>query len=190
MEERRMMNSIEVMMAEHRLIERMLKVMRKACYGVMQGEAINYEDFDQMIDFVRNYADAHHHGKEEKFLFNEMVEHLGALGTKLVKNGMLVEHDLGRLHMQELTEALERVKAGDDESKLDVIANAISYTHLLARHIGKEDAVVYTFAQRQLPAEILESVNAKTKQFEEEAEAKGTQQHYLNMLEKLEAKYL
>ena len=71
------MDSIEIMMAEHRLIERMLKVMRKACYGIMQGEEINYNDFEMMIDFVRNYADAHHHGKEEKFLFNEMVTHLG-----------------------------------------------------------------------------------------------------------------
>lgn len=184
------MNSIEVMMAEHRLIERMLKVMRKACYGIMQGEVICYEDFEQMIDFVRNFADAHHHGKEEKFLFNEMITHLGELGTKLVKMGMLVEHDLGRLYMQELTAALERVKAGDDESKLDVIANAISYTHLLTRHIAKEDSVVYTFAQRQLPAEVLENVDTLTKAFEEEEEAKGTQKHYLEMLETLEVKYL
>lgn len=184
------MNSIEVMMAEHRLIERMLKVMRKACYGIMQGKVICYEDFEQMIDFVRNFADTHHHGKEEKFLFNEMITHLGELGTKLVKNGMLVEHDLGRLHMQELTAALERVKAGDDESRLDVIANAISYTHLLTRHIGKEDSVVYTFAQRQLPAEVLENINALSKAFEEEAEEKGIQKHYINMLESLEAKYL
>ena len=183
------MDSIEIMMAEHRLIERMLKVMRKACYGIMQGEEINYNDFEMMIDFVRNYADAHHHGKEEKFLFNEMVAHLGPLGTKLVKNGMLVEHDLGRLHMQELTEALARVKGGDNESKLDVIANAISYTHLLTRHIGKEDEVVYTFAKRQLPAEILESVNAQTQVFEEEAEKNGTQKHYIEMLEALEEKY-
>ncbi len=184
------MNSIEVMMAEHRLIERMLKVMRKACYGIMQGEAINYDDFNDMIKFVREYADTHHHGKEEKFLFNEMITHLGELGTKLVKNGMLVEHDLGRLHMQELTAALEKVKAGDDESKLDVIANAIGYASLLTRHIGKEDSVVYTFAQRQLPADVQTNIDVLTKAYEEEAEANGIQKYYLDLLERLEAKYL
>ena len=40
--------------------------------------------------------------------------------------------------MQELRAALARVKDGDEESRLDVIANAISYTHLLARHIKQK----------------------------------------------------
>ena len=183
------MNSIELMIEEHQYILRMLEVVRKACYGVLKGEDINYEGFDQMIDFIRNYADAHHHGKEEKLLFNEMVTHLGPLGNKLVTHGMLVEHDFGRLFIQELKEALNRVKAGDEMSKLDVIANAISYTHLLKRHIGKEDTVVYTFAERQLPADILEKVNRETEDFEAAANEKGTQQYYTKLLDSLEKKY-
>jgi hemerythrin-like domain-containing protein len=177
------------MMEEHQYILRMLEVVRKACYGVLKGEAICYEDFDQMIDFIRNYADAHHHGKEEKLLFNEMVTHLGALGNKLVTHGMLVEHDMGRLFIQELSEALTRVREGDEMSKLDVIANAISYTHLLKRHIGKEDTVVYTFAERQLSADVLDKVNQETVEFEANAQSKGTQNHYQSLVEKLEQKY-
>ena len=184
------MNSIKLMMEEHVYILRMLEVVRKACFKVMKGETINYDDFEQMIDFIRNYADAHHHGKEEKLLFNEMVTHLGPLGNKLVTHGMLVEHDSGRLFIQELKEALDRVKAGDEESKLDVIANAISYTHLLQRHIGKEDTVVYTFAERQLSADILDKVNKETQDFEDSAEKNGTQQHYIALLEALEKKYV
>ncbi len=184
------MNSIELMMEEHQYILRMLSVVRKACYGVLQGEEICYEDFNQMIDFIRSYADAHHHGKEEKLLFNEMVTHLGPLGNKLITHGMLVEHDFGRLYIQELSEALTRVKGGDDMSKLDVIANAISYTHLLKRHIDKEDAVVYTFAQRQLPADIMEKVNQETIEFENTAQSNGTQKHYQDLVEALEKKYI
>lgn len=184
------MNAVEMMMEEHKSIKRMLVVMRKACYKVMQEEAINYEDFAAMIDFVRSYADEHHHGKEEKFLFNQMVEHLGALGEKLIKGGMLVEHDLGRLYMKELEEALERTKQGDEESKLDVIANAISYTHLLERHITKEDGVVYTFAMKHLPAEVIEEVNRACEAFEEETNKQGVQNHYLERLNQLEDKYV
>ena len=109
------MNSIEVMVNEHRYIKRMLKVIRQACYNIMQGEIICYEDFNKIVDFVRNYADKHHHGKEEKFLFNQMIEHLGELGSKLVRSGMYVEHDLGRLYMQDLEVALEKYQAGDEE---------------------------------------------------------------------------
>jgi hemerythrin-like domain-containing protein len=183
------MDSIRLMMKEHQYILRMLSVVRKACYGILKGESINYEDFDQMIDFIRNYADAHHHGKEEKLLFHEMVTHLGPLGNKLITHGMLVEHDSGRLFIQELKEALNRVKEGNEESKLDVIANAISYTHLLKRHIEKEDSVVYTFAERQLSPEILDKVNKDTEVFEAEAMQKGTQGYYESLVETLENKY-
>ena len=89
----------------------MLAVVRKACYGVMHGKDINYGDFEQMIDFIRNYADAHHHGKEEKMLFNEMVVHLGSLGNKLITHGMLVEHDSGRLFIRELEESTSSRKS-------------------------------------------------------------------------------
>ncbi len=183
------MDSIKLMMEEHQYILRMLAVVRKACYGVMQGDAINYEDFHKMIDFIRSYADAHHHGKEEKLLFNEMVTHLGPLGNKLITHGMLVEHDMGRLFIQELVAALDRVKDGDEMSKLDVIANAISYTHLLKRHIDKEDTVVYTFAERQLSPEIMDKVNHETAEFERSALEKGTKNYYEQLVEALEERY-
>ncbi|MFT4145164.1 MAG: hemerythrin domain-containing protein [Mobilitalea sp.] len=183
------MDSIKLMVEEHTYILRMLEVVRKACYGILKGEEIQYEDFSKMTDFIRNYADAHHHGKEEKLLFNEMVTHLGPLGNKLITHGMLVEHDMGRLYIQEMNEALLRVKSGDEVSKLDVIANAISYTHLLKRHIEKEDSVVYTFAERQLAPEILSKVNEETEKFEAEATAKGTQQYYIDLVAALEKKY-
>jgi hemerythrin-like domain-containing protein len=177
------------MVEEHKNITRMLNVMRKACYRLMQGEAISYKDFYKMIDFIRNYADAHHHGKEEKLLFKEMVDHLGKMGNNLVTHGMLVEHDLGRLYISELSTALEHLKSGDDESKLDVIANAVGYANHLARHIKKEDAIVYTFAEKQLSPDIIERVNQQTEEFEEEAAKQDTQTKYINLLEELEKKY-
>lgn len=183
------MDGITLMVEEHGNIKRMLAVMRKACLGILNGQEINYEDFGQMIDFVKNYADSHHHGKEEKFLFNRMVDELGGAAEKLVKYGMLIEHDLGRLHMMNLREALEKVKSGDQEAKLDVIANAISYTHLLTRHIDKEDNAAYTFAKRELSQKTLDTINSECEVFEQEEEAKGTQKKYLQILERLEEKY-
>ena len=183
------MDGITLMVEEHGNIKRMLAVIRKACLGILNGQEINYEDFEQMIDFVKNYADSHHHGKEEKFLFNRMVDELGGAAEKLVKYGMLIEHDLGRLHMMNLREALAKVKAGDQEAKLDVIANAISYTHLLTRHIDKEDNAAYTFAKRELSQKTLDTINSECEVFEQEEEAKGTQKKYLQILERLEEKY-
>lgn len=184
------MNGIMLMVEEHKLIKRMLNVVRKACYRALETERINYDDFAAMIDFVRSYADAHHHGKEEQFLFNEMVAHSGPAAEKLVTHGMLVEHDLGRLHMAQLEAALEAHKNGDQESILDIIANAISYTHLLYRHIDKEDLVVYPFAERTLNQDVIDGINQACETFENEHVKDGIQDKYLHLVEKFEEKYL
>lgn len=182
------MNYIEIMVEEHKNIKRMLTVIRKYCYKVLKNEDLNYEDFFAIIDFVRNYADKHHHGKEEKLLFDKMMSELGTIAEKLVKHGMLVEHDLGRLHIQQLEAAVHKVIDGDDEARLDVIANAISYTDLLHRHIDKEDNVVYQFAQKNLTKEVQETLEQDCALFEEDARADKIQKKYLDMIVAFEEK--
>lgn len=185
-----MNRSVEIMMEEHQNILRMLKVVRKICLGVMKGGEINYDDFAKAIDFIRTYADSHHHGKEERYLFKEMQNHLGKIGDNLITHGMLVEHDYGRFYMQELREALDKVREGDEESRLDVIANAVCYTRLLERHIKKEDDLVYTYGMKNLPADVLAEVDQLSERFEEEAMAAGTQEKYKAILVELEEKYM
>ncbi len=184
------MNGIALMVEEHKYIKRMLKVIRKASYRILKGQAIDYEDFKKIIDFVRNYADAHHHGKEEKILFNRMIDEMGGPAVKLVQHGMLVEHDMGRFHMKELEEALAKVKVGDEEAKIDVIANAVGYANLLTRHIEKEDGIAYPFAERGLKKETLDEINRECEGFEKEMEEKEVQAKYIQLLESLEKKYL
>lgn len=184
------MDSIELMVHEHTYIKRMLEVVRKACLKVLFQDEMDFEDFAKMIEFVRKYADAHHHGKEEKLLFNRMVSEIGGAAEKLVNNGMLVEHDMGRYYIQELEQALEKVKSGDNDAKLDVIANAMGYANLLKRHIDKEDNVVYTFAKRTLKPETMKEIDMQCEEFEKETAEKGIQNKYILLLEELENKYL
>lgn len=85
----------------------MLEVIRQACIGILELSPVDVGDFRDMVDFIRNYADKHHHGKEEKFLFPVMVQKLGRVADNLVTHGMLVEHDLGRDHAMSLATALD-----------------------------------------------------------------------------------
>lgn len=184
------MNAILCMMEEHRNIERMLAVVRHACYGILEGSDICQEDFADMIDFIRGYADAHHHGKEEAILFEEMKQHLGVMGKNLITHGMLVEHDYGRLYIKELERALMRVTAGETMAKLDVISNAVGYTNLLQRHITKEDTVVFPFGVKKLPSEVMHRVHTLSEALEHQAKQSGIQERYLAMLMRLEQKYI
>ncbi|MDV4151100.1 hemerythrin domain-containing protein [Clostridium sp. AL.422] len=181
------MDAIELMMEEHKNIKVMLKIVRKACFFILEGKDVNYDDFNKIISFIRNYADSHHHKKEEIMLFNRMVDEIGETAEKVVKYGMLVEHDLGRLYVTSLSEALENLKNGNDEAKLDIIANAVSYTNLLERHIHKEDNVIYKFAQRELKEDTMSVINDECVKFENEFD--NIKNENLSILEELKVKY-
>lgn len=181
------MTGIDLLKKEHEYIGCMLNVMRKACLNFMDNKEIDYDDFEKMIKFVRNFADSHHHKKEEIFLFNKMVEHLGETGKNAITHGMLVEHDLGRSYIRNLEEALSKYKSGNKEAGLDIIANAISYTTLLENHIHKEDNVIFSFAQRSLKDDILELVDKECFEYEEKNSFIGKEN--IGILKSLEEKY-
>ncbi|MTI48712.1 hemerythrin domain-containing protein [Sporosalibacterium faouarense] len=180
------MNAIKLMMEEHKYIKRMLEVVRKLSIKVLNGEDVDYNIFYKVIDFVRNYADKHHHNKEEEILFKKMSEELGEAIANGPIFGMLAEHDLGRLYMKNLEEAVQRVQDGDMDSRVDVIANAISYTDLLHRHIDKEDNAIYKFGENKLKKETLQEVEEMCEEVEKEAEKESIQQRYIDLVDELE----
>jgi hemerythrin-like domain-containing protein len=66
------MMPIGPLMIEHRLIERMIDVMREEL-NLFEKEKELDSDFVEMgVDFIRTYADRCHHGKEEDILFREL----------------------------------------------------------------------------------------------------------------------
>ncbi len=148
---------------------------------------MNFDAFDKAIDSIRNYADKHHHNKEEDILFKKMADELGEAVAKGPIYGMFADHDLGRLFIKNLQEALNRVKEGEEDSKVDIIGNAIAYTDLLYRHIDKEDNAVYKFGETRLSKEALKEVEEKCEKVETEAREKNIQDKYLKLVEEMES---
>lgn len=184
------MYSIDIMVEEHENIRRMLRVVQKMCCEVLEGKEVEVEDFRKAISFVRNYADAHHHGKEEKFLFPEMLTHMGELAKKLITHGMLVEHDLGRSHILGLETALNQYETSPSvELKLEIITEAMGYARLLQAHIEKENTAVFVFAKSRLPKEVLEDLNVKSKEYEEAEKNVKVREKYLSLVDEMEKKY-
>lgn len=184
------MESIKIMVEEHENIRRMLKVVRSICYEVMTKGDYDINDFPRIIDFIRTYADKHHHGKEEDILFETMKAELEALAKSGAITGMYIEHDQGRLFMLNLERALEEFKNGKDEARLDIIANAIAYTDLLDRHIQKENTALYKFAEKMLSEESKDFINKESRKVEDSATDSGLQDKYLALVKELENKYL
>lgn len=184
------MYSVELMVMEHDNILRFIDVVKKACCQIIEGREVDDADFRKMIEFARNYADKHHHGKEEQILFAEMTNRLGSIGTNLIQHGMLVEHDLGRRHILDLETALNQYKEEPKvDYKLEIIAGAAGYANLLTRHIEKENQVVYPYGEKNLGEEVLQSVDERVRAFEQEATAQNIQDQYLDILKELAEKY-
>lgn len=184
------MKSIEVMVNEHENIKRMLKVLREISYRIMTQGEFDMEDIPRIIDFIRTYADKHHHGKEEDILFKTMNEKIEKLRKAGSITGMYIEHDLGRLFMKDLEDAVKKYNEGNDKARLDIIANAVGYANLLERHIFKENMALYKFAEKMLEDEDKKFVEEKAGQVERQGEDSGLQEKYIEILEKLEKKYI
>lgn len=184
------MNNIELLKKEHENILRMLDVVHKASLEVLQSDEIDVDDFKKMVAFIRRYADKTHHGKEEKYLFKAMVEDLGGPAQKVIQGGMLIEHDLGRLYVSDLDEALDAYKENPAaEHKLAILVAAGSYEHLLRRHIQKENETVFTFCEKHLPEQSMKWVEEQSQAFEADAENAAERDYQLQVLKELELKY-
>ncbi len=184
------MESIRIMVDEHTNIRRMLKVIRQVSYRVMTLGEFDIEDVTSIIDFVRIYADKHHHGKEEDILFETMNKELEKLSKSGAITGMYIEHDSGRLFMINLEKAVKSYEEGSDEARLDIIANAICYADLLDRHIEKENTAMYKFAENMLKDSSKSYIEDECKKIEDQATESGLQEKYLVLLKELENKYL
>ncbi|MFX0049145.1 MAG: hemerythrin domain-containing protein, partial [Candidatus Hermodarchaeota archaeon] len=57
------------LMAEHRIIEKMIALMQKEIEKIKKFNKVNPLFIDTAVDFIRMYADRTHHGKEEDILF-------------------------------------------------------------------------------------------------------------------------
>lgn len=177
------MNGIELLVEEHKNIVLFTKLLKKISCDILEGKEVDIKKLREGVEFARNYADKHHHGKEEEILFRIMLEKLGPLAEKLIRGGMYIEHDLGRFHMGELSKALDLYeKEPSTQAKLAIITNASAYADLLTRHAGKEDDVVFTFAARSLSDEDKKQVDMESELFEEAAKKLGTQEKYVDWI--------
>lgn len=183
------MKSIELLVREHKNIKRMLSVVREISYQIYEHKPVDLEDYNLIIDFIRNYADKHHHEKEENILFEEMGKHLGEAIVDGPLLAMFSEHDLGRMYISNLEEAVIAVKNGDERKNIDVITNGMAYVDLLSRHIDKEDNTIYVFGENNLSKDCLAFVEDEMMKVEAEAEKKNIQKNYIKILENLEKKY-
>ena len=133
------MMPIGPLMIEHRLIERMIEVMREELLLIEKEKKVDAEFIEMAVDFIRSYADRCHHGKEEDILFRDLGAKKLSDDHRRTMDELVEEHRFGRRVTARLVEANRRYVQGNQDS-LSAISDCIrSLIEFYPKHIEKED---------------------------------------------------
>ena len=179
------MKATEILTEEHRVIERALNSLEAGVDRLESGQLVRPEFFLSATDFMKGFADACHHQKEEGILFEHMKEQ-GMEYDGCPLGVMLAEHALGRQYTRALRSAALEMQAGDMSAKSRAIQSSRSYVNLLRRHIMKEDNILFPMAERVIPADRHEEVWEGFERVEVEETGAGVHEKYEALAEALE----
>jgi hemerythrin-like domain-containing protein len=147
---------VELLMEEHRLIEAVLDALSAAADRLEGDDPPAPAELERFVDWLRRYADAFHHGKEEDVLFTAMV----ASGMPRDDGPiavMLEQHDEGRRLVTRLADAASGA-AWTADTRRRAARAATDFAALLLQHIQIEDSVLYPMALATIPPAAWESI--------------------------------
>ncbi|NJD56828.1 MAG: cation-binding protein [Nitrospirae bacterium] len=141
------------LMIEHRLIERMIAVIRAALERVQRTNEIDPLFVDVAVDFLHTYADRTHHGKEEDIMFRELKKKNLSDADRRIMNELIEEHEFGRKTTKDLMETNASYRKGN-AAVLGTITECLrAFVEFYPRHIEKEDKVFFPAARAYVTEE-------------------------------------
>lgn len=158
------MRPIDLLMQEHRAIEAVLDSLSEFAAQLEGGAAPPVDDLARLVEWVRGYADAAHHAKEEDILFEAMAR-AGMPGDDGPVGMMLEQHEEGRRLVDALSEA---VGPWTDAERRRVARAANDYADLLRGHIRAEDEMLYPMALSRVSGAAWDAIAARFDEFEAE----------------------
>jgi hemerythrin-like domain-containing protein len=180
--------AIEVLTAEHRLIEQALGSLETYADTIRAGAPALREVVGDYARFLGGFADACHHGKEEDILFRRMIERgfpreAGPLAV------MLHEHELGRSHVRALSDLAAAPGELAEADAKRLLGHVDAYVPLLRQHILKEDRCLYPMALQCLSGAELDAMNTEFETFEARLFADGSHDRLRALAERLSERF-
>ncbi len=133
------MQPIGLLMKEHRLIERMIKILEKELQESKKSLNVDTEFMMVVIDFFENYADKTHHGKEEDILFKALSKKNLSGDIKRTMDKLTEDHRTSRAVINTLNDATKRYSQGYHASIHEIHEKMLRLITLYPQHIEIED---------------------------------------------------
>lgn len=182
------MNPTEILMSEHRVIEQVLESLIAMADQFAQTNHLEAEPAQAALDFLKNFADGCHHGKEEARLFPAM-ERRGFSPQCGPTAVMRTEHDDGRACVRAMSQAIEAAERGEVTAPRTFSAHARAYVQLLREHIHKEDHCLFPMANQALSQADQKELSEAFETFEREDMEAGAHERYLAIAAALASRY-
>jgi hemerythrin-like domain-containing protein len=168
---------------EHEAILHVLDILDKVIANKDIDEKAKLQFADELVYFLQIFADKCHHGKEENYLFAELVKN-GVPNEGGPVGVMLQEHKLGREYIAEMSAAQ---KAGIWE---EFTVSARKYYDLLQAHIMKENNVLFMMADRMLNESMQDELFKKFEEHEENVIGHGVHEKLHAKIHEWESQFL
>lgn len=128
---------IGLLMIEHRLIERMLRLMEKEQHRFLSDHACDIRLIKVAVDFFMNYTDKCHYAKEEEILFKQLaLKNLLTQHRQILKE-LIQEHKSGRVLIERLKDAAENFQSSQNEATNTTKVILGEFIALYKHHIEK-----------------------------------------------------
>ena len=133
------MVAADLLMKEHRLIERIIPVLTKEVVRLHEGGEVNAELIRSLVGFFRTYADRCHHGKEEDILFRALASKPLSDEHRRTMDELTEEHVLARKLVGRLMLDQDRCVKGDKAALAAMRQDIKELADLYPKHIGLEE---------------------------------------------------
>lgn len=154
------------LMIEHRLIEKMLTIVKNQTVVIGRRDRIDPVFIDTVVDFIRTYADRTHHGKEEDIMFKELAAKSMNQEDKKVMKELVDEHIFARKVVADLVLAKTDYLDGNlnalntIKEKLDILVEFYPV------HIAKEDKLFFPNTEKYLSDKEQEDMLIRFQEFD------------------------
>ncbi|MDH3723875.1 MAG: hemerythrin domain-containing protein [Desulfobacterales bacterium] len=147
------MQSRGPLMIEHRLIERMITLIKQKLGQIESTNQVDPLFIDTVVDFIGIYADRTHHGKEEDILFKKLENKQMSDQDRRIMDELVDEHALGRKTTKELVEANAQYRVGEKIALAVIVSKLKKLVNFYPKHIEKEDKVFFPSYMKYLSDE-------------------------------------
>lgn len=174
------MKPTEILSSEHRIIEQVLDCVEAIAAQAHETSALDVDSARKAIEFLKNFADKCHHGKEEERLF-PLMESKGFSPDFGPTGVMRSEHAQGREQIKGMEQALNDFEGGNADGVNAYIRNAQAYVALLRQHINKEDHCLFSMADSAFSPEDQVGLLKSFEEFEIEDMGSGEHERFLRL---------